>query len=174
MLGIATDGAAIQAHGTARQRGRTARSTLRVGVAAAAVLGAAAAPQLVAASAYHGVVLGSKYFLPGPDRGIGWGTPRPKAIFNGGDPSGFVNKIRWTTWGGKAAIGYGLNPIFKPGGGYYATPARIELKAVDIGRCYKGSPRSYTKLVAREPARPGGPMGGWFLWGGQTTLCTWH
>jgi hypothetical protein len=139
MLGIATNEAATQASGTARQGVLTVRRALRVGVAA---------------SAYHGVVLGSTYFLPGPDRGIGRGTPRPKVIFNGGDPSGVVSKIRWTTWGGKAAIGYGLNPIFKPGGGYYATPARIELKAVDIGRCYKGSPQSYTKPVARETVRP--------------------
>ena len=144
------------------------------GVVALVAATSAAAPQVLDASAYRGVVLGSKYFLPGPDHGIGWGTPRPKTIFNGGDPSGYVGKIHWTTWGGKVAIGYGLNPVFKPGGGYYATPARIELKALDIGRCYTGGPRAYTKLVARVAERPGGRLGAWFLWGGQKTLCKWQ
>jgi hypothetical protein len=43
---------------------------------------------------------------------------RPHKLFNGGDPSGLVTHIHWVSWGGKTAIGYGLNPIFKPGGGY--------------------------------------------------------
>ena len=144
------------------------------GIAAIVVIGGAAVPQVVDASAYHGVVLGSKYFITAPERGIGWGTARPKTIFNGGDPSGYVDKIRWTTWGGKVAIGGGLTSIFKPGGGYYATPGRIELKALDIGLCYAGGPRTYTKLIASTASRPGGRLGAWFLWGGQKSLCRWQ
>jgi len=164
----------MRARRTGSRPGGSRRRIATAGFVGIAALGTAAVPQLMAASAYHGVVLGSKYFLPGPDHGIGWGTPRPKTIFNGGDPSGYVGRIHWTTWGGKAAVGYGLNPIFKPGGGYYATPARIELKALDIGHCYTGGPRAYTKLVARVASRPGGRLGAWFLWGGQTTLCKWQ
>ncbi len=168
-------GTNVQANGMVRRPGRARPRRLWSGLAALALLGGIALPQLSDASTYHGVVLGSKYFLSSVgDGGIGWGTPRPKTIFNGGDPSGYVSKIRWTTWGGKVAIGYGLNPTYKPGGGYYATPVRIELKALDIGLCYKGGPRTYRKLVAREPSRPGGPMGAWFLWGEQKTLCKWQ
>ncbi len=73
------------------------------------------------------VVLGSAEFAK-PD-GEGWGTSKPPKIFNGGDPSGLVSHIRWASWGGATAIGYGRNAIFKPGGGYYTQLATIELRA---------------------------------------------
>jgi hypothetical protein len=62
----------------------------------------------------HGVALGSAGFAP---NGAGFGTAHPQEIFNGGDPSGLVTKIRWKHWGAGAAVGSGLNAIFKPGGG---------------------------------------------------------
>jgi len=140
-----------------------------------AIAGGAGLAQAGDASTVHGVVLGSKYWLSSVGGGgRGWGTSRPKSIDNGGDPSGIVNKIRWSTWGGKAAIGYGLTWVNKPTGGYYATQARIELKALNIGLCYPKGPRAYRKLAYRAAARPGGPLGAWYLWGGQKTLCKWQ
>jgi hypothetical protein len=119
--------------------------------------------------------MGSKYFLSSfPSGGLGWGTPRPKTLFNGGDPSGYISKITWTSWGGSIATGSGLNPIFKPQGGYYPNPVKIQLRASSIGICYSGGPRTYRRLIAREPSRPGGPMGHWFVWSGQHSLCKWH
>jgi hypothetical protein len=153
------------------------RVRLGVAVAAVALLSGAALPQLGDASGYHGVVLGSKYWLRRVDggQGIGWGTPRPKTLFNGGaSASGYIFKIRWTTWGGKVAIGYGLNPIPNPKEGYYMPGVKIELKAVHIGRCYKNGQRAYRLLVVREPSRPGGRMGAWHTWSGQKTLCRWQ
>jgi hypothetical protein len=38
---------------------------------------------------------------------IGYGTVRPTHIFNGGDPTGEVEHIHWTGWGGSQAIGEG-------------------------------------------------------------------
>lgn len=38
----------------------------------------------------------------------GYGQAKPKTIFNGGDPSGLVNRIRWSSWGGPHAVGFGI------------------------------------------------------------------
>lgn len=37
----------------------------------------------------------------------GYGHARPTTVFNGGDPTGLVQHIRWKTWGGARAIGVG-------------------------------------------------------------------
>jgi hypothetical protein len=112
-------------------------------------------------------VLGSKSFAA--SFGAGFGRPEPEVIFNGGDPSGEVTDIHWTSWGGLIAIGYGRNPIFKPGGGYYRKPARIELRATKLGTC--GTRAAYTRLEARFPKHPGGKLGKWMLWAGAKSIC---
>lgn len=56
--------------------------------------------------------------------GAGWGQAAPPIIFNGGDPSGSISQIHWTSWGGPVAFGYGLNPIFKPKGATTPDPER--------------------------------------------------
>jgi hypothetical protein len=110
------------------------------------------------ASGASSVVLGSAAFA-GP-HGEGWGTAKPTRIYNGGDPSGLVTHIHWKSWGGRSAIGYGLNAIFKPHGGYYSHLAQIELRAHGLGKCGSG-PRAYTQLSFRVPSYPGGPLGAW-------------
>jgi hypothetical protein len=112
-------------------------------------------------------VLGAKAFAA--PYGKGWGTVEPKEIFNGGDPSGSVRDIEWSGWGNPSAIGYGLNPIFKPHGGYYRKPARIELRATDLGKC--GQRAAYTRLEFRAPKKPGGKLGKWMSWSGAKTIC---
>ncbi len=122
------------------------------------------------AHAARTVVLGSKHH-PLPS-GYGFGTVRPGAIFNGGDPSGLVTHIHWSSWGGSVATGHGLNAIFKPAGGYYAKLVTIQLRAYDIGRCAALGPLAYRRLSVREPSRPGGPPGRWVAWGGgRGTIC---
>jgi hypothetical protein len=115
-----------------------------------------------------GIVLGGKAFAP---NGEGWGTERPRTIYNGGDPSGLVTGVRWLTWGGETAIGWGKNAIFKPPGGYYRRPVAIKLKASHAGRC--AGRRAYTRLSFREPSHPGGALGPWRLWSGAPTICHW-
>lgn len=112
-------------------------------------------------------VLGAKSFAA--PYGEGFGTAEPSTIFNGGDPSGEVTRIHWSGWGDPTAIGYGLNPIFKPQGGYYRKPARIELRATGLGKC--GKQAAYTKLEVRVPKHPGGKLGKWFSWSGAKTIC---
>jgi hypothetical protein len=114
------------------------------------------------------VVLGSRAFAP---HGSGWGTAHPDEIFNGGDPSGLVSHIRWSRWGGPSASGQGENAIFRPHGGYYRQLVSIELRATDRGRCSETGPLAYRQLYAREPSRPGGRFGKWFLWSGSKTIC---
>jgi hypothetical protein len=115
------------------------------------------------------VVLGARAFA-GP-QGIGWGTARPSEIFNGGDPSGLVTHINWSTWGGAVATGSGKNAIFKPHGGYYKQLVTIQLRASDRGRCTASGPLAYRKLLVRAPTRPGGPLGKWGSWSGAKSLC---
>jgi hypothetical protein len=140
---------------------------IRIFIPLAMVIGALCAALAVSAGAAANPVLGSKAFVA--PNGSGFGEAEPAAIFNGGDPSGSVTSITWSGWGNPTAIGYGLNPIFKPHGGYYAKLARIELRATDLGKC--GDRRAYTRLEARVPHHPGGKFGKWFTWSGAKTIC---
>ena len=115
------------------------------------------------------VVLGSRAFAA--PHGEGWGAARPARIFNGGDPSGLVTHIRWSSWGAASATGYGETFIFKPRGGYYDEPARIELRAHGLGSCSPSGPPAYTELSVRVPAHPGGPLGPWMSWSGARSIC---
>jgi hypothetical protein len=112
------------------------------------------------------VVLGASAFAPNGD---GFGSAHPHRIFNGGDPSGTVSSIRWTGWGGAVAQGSGLNPIFKPQGGYFPHRARVLLQARRLGSC--GAGPAYTQLWIRLPQWPGGPRGPWWRWAAAKTLC---
>ena len=120
------------------------------------------------------IVLGSRTLVPNPNaHGTGWGTPHPRAISNWGVPSGRAWKIRWSTWGGQAALGRGLTWLYRPEGGYYVKPGAIELRAYRIGKCSPTGPRAYLHLRARVAKRPGGPLGRWFTWAGLRNLCRW-
>lgn len=113
------------------------------------------------------VVLGGKVY-PGPN-GQGFGAPHPKLIYNGGDASGSIAEIHWSSWGGAVAHGRGRHPIFKPRGGYYQKPVVALLKATDLGEC-EGH-RAYLRLLIKEPRRPGGAFGPWRSWAGPQTIC---
>ncbi len=110
----------------------------------------------------------SSFYAPNSQ---GFGSVRPIRIFNGGDPSGLVTGITWTSWGGKDALGHGLNAIFRPQGGYYGKLVRIDLWARDKGTCPGSSRPAYRQLLVREPSHPGGRDGPWVLWSGAHSLC---
>jgi hypothetical protein len=46
--------------------------------------------------------------------GAGFGQVRPKKIFNGGDPTGIVSDITWSSWGGSRAMGTGTSDYVGP------------------------------------------------------------
>jgi hypothetical protein len=112
-------------------------------------------------------VLGSKRFSE--PFGAGFGHAEPKVIFNGGDPNGEVSGIKWQSWGGPSAIGYGHEPLFRPQGGYYRKLGRVELRANKLGTC--AGRNAYTLLEIRAPKHPGGKLGQWVLWSGAKTIC---
>jgi hypothetical protein len=143
----------------------TKRATIVVLVAVLSTTAGVSASS--AAGGPGSVVLGSAAFAT-PD-GEGWGSARPARVFNGGDPSGLVTEIHWTSWGSSTAVGYGLNSIFKPGGGYYSRPVIVELRAQALGHC--GSRPAYTQLAIRGPSKPEGRLGSWHLWSEAKSLC---
>jgi hypothetical protein len=57
-------------------------------------------------------------------------------MFNGGDPTGLVKKIHWTTWGGASAVGHGLSwwvpPTEAVAQGYFV---RATVVAFKLGKC---------------------------------------
>jgi hypothetical protein len=150
---------------TPRRIRRLAALLLIALTAAAAVAAGASAEEIAPAEPIP--VLGSKSFAT--PYGAGFGKAEPEVIFNGGDPSGEVSEIHWTGWGNPIVIGYGKNPIFKPHGGYYRKPARVELRATELGKC--GPRAAYTRLELRVPKHPGGELGKWQLWSGVKTIC---
>jgi hypothetical protein len=140
---------------------------LLVAVALATVVVLAATTVLTAVSSARAddePALGSaRYQAP---VGVGWGTPHPRHFSNGGDPAGDVSHVRWRHWGAPTARGRGLTWAFRPQGGYYARPVRIQLRAEALGTCADGT-FAYTRLEARVAPRPGAaPSGRWFSWAG--------
>jgi hypothetical protein len=132
-------------------------------IAVPALAAGAGEPELMA----EVPVLGSKQFSE--PYGAGFGHPEPEVIFNGGDPSGEVSELKWRSWGGPIAIGYGREPLFRPQGGYYRKLGRVELRANKLGECAGKS--AYTRLEIRAPKRPGAKLGQWVLWSGAKTIC---
>lgn len=120
------------------------------------VLAAASVISEAAPASSSELVLGSPAFMA--PYGEGWGTSHPRKVFNGGDPSGSVSKLSWKHWGEPTAIGRGMVPLLRPGGGYYARPGKLMFRADDLGSCPDGT-YSYTRLHFRIAHRPGGPLG---------------
>lgn len=94
----------------------------------------------------------------------GWGTVEPSHLYNGGDPSGDISRISWSSWGGAVAHGRGKNSIFSPKGGYYRRQAAIKLRAKDPGPCGSSGHIAYRHLFYSEPRKPGGRFGRWRIW----------
>ncbi|WP_320669246.1 hypothetical protein [Patulibacter defluvii] len=152
-----------------RRGGRRRRTAA---CATALVTIATLGPAAVATSAASAgtIVLGSAAYAP---NGSGFGTAKPRVIFNGGAPSGRVERIRWRGWGHAVTYGRGYIPIYRPNGGYYARLGRIELRASGRGTCPgTNGQRAYLKLRARAVSKPGGRLGKWFSWSGSRRICT--
>jgi hypothetical protein len=66
----------------------------------------------------------------------GYGQARPSTVFNGGDPTGLVTGISWSSWGGATAIGTGTAEWVGPNQ-YVATGTEetATIVAFDLGTC---------------------------------------
>jgi hypothetical protein len=69
--------------------------------------------------------------------GTGFGTVKPARIFNGGDPTGLVTKIKWSGWGGPRATGTGQAEYVGPNQSVAAgRAAQATVVAFRLGRCH--------------------------------------
>jgi len=71
----------------------------------------------------------------------GYGKAKPTIVYNGGDPTGMVTSIHWTTWGGTKAIGEGTSTWVWPGTcvGCNGPMAGARIVAFHRGQC-RGAP----------------------------------
>ena len=77
---------------------------------------------------------------------IGYGHPRPRMVYNGGDPTGLVRKIRWTGWGRERAVGVGVSTYVWPGTSVAEGASRgARIVAFHLGTC-RGRP-SYNAVT---------------------------
>jgi hypothetical protein len=73
----------------------------------------------------------------GPGGQEGYGQVRPSTVFNGGDPTGLVENITWSSWGGAKAVGTGKSYYVPPNGfTAQATLQKATIVAFDLGTCH--------------------------------------
>jgi hypothetical protein len=68
--------------------------------------------------------------------GTGFGQVKPAKIFNGGDPTGLVTHVVWTSWGGSRAVATGVSDYVGPGQSVAAgTEETVTVVAFHLGTC---------------------------------------
>jgi hypothetical protein len=69
--------------------------------------------------------------------GTGFGQVKPTKIFNGGDPTGLVTHVVWTSWGGSRAVATGVSDYVGPGQSVAAgTEETVTVVAFRLGTCH--------------------------------------
>ena len=70
------------------------------------------------------------------DNGSGFGQVRPSQVNYGGDPTSFVAHVRWSSWGGRRAVGHGIANWVWPGWDTaHAIPLHATVVAYGLGTC---------------------------------------
>jgi hypothetical protein len=68
--------------------------------------------------------------------GQGFGEVKPTVVFNGGDPTGDVSGITWSSWGGAKAVGSGTTDYVGLGQSVASgTEEPVTIVAFDLGAC---------------------------------------
>jgi glutamate mutase epsilon subunit len=68
--------------------------------------------------------------------GQGFGEVQPATVFNGGDPTGLVQGITWSSWGGSTATGTGTSDYVGPRQIVATgTQEKVTIVAFDLGTC---------------------------------------
>jgi hypothetical protein len=66
----------------------------------------------------------------------GFGEVRPATVYNGGDPTGLVTHITWSSWGGSTATGTGTSDWVGPNQSVATgTQETVTIVAFDLGTC---------------------------------------
>ena len=108
---------------------------LVTGVAAALVCGGCASTS----SSHAAVVVVPALGRPAGifAHGEGFGQVKPSKIFNGGDPTGLVSHVTWTSWGGTRAYGTGTSDYVGPSQTVATgTEEHVTVVAFDRGTCH--------------------------------------
>lgn len=67
----------------------------------------------------------------------GYGHAKPSTVFNGGDPTGLVRKIKWASWGGAQAVGSGISDYVSPHQDVaHGKQEPVRIVAFDLGTCH--------------------------------------
>lgn len=71
----------------------------------------------------------------------GYGQPHPITVYNGGDPTGLVQKIHWAAWGSTRAVGVGVSTYIWPGTATAdnSSVSGVRIVAFHLGTC-RGRP----------------------------------
>ena len=70
-------------------------------------------------------------------QGQGFGQVKPAEIFNGGDPTGLVTKLTWSSWGGSQAVGSGMSDYVGPGQSVATGKQKpVTVVAFKLGTCH--------------------------------------
>ena len=104
-------------------------------IAIAAGVSAAAASVLLAAPAANadGQPTLGRVWAPNQE---GYGSVRPAKVFNGGDGTGMIWNITWSSWGGAQATGTGTAGYVGPGqSNAEAQSTSATIVAYDLGTC---------------------------------------
>ena len=68
--------------------------------------------------------------------GTGFGQVKPAKIFNGGDPTGLVTHVVWTSWGSARAVATGVSDYVGPNQSVaVGTEETATVVAFDLGTC---------------------------------------
>ena len=68
--------------------------------------------------------------------GKGFGQVKPSELYNGGDPTGLVQRIVWKSWGGPKAVGTGESDYVGPHQDVaQGTQERVTVVAFKLGTC---------------------------------------
>lgn len=88
-------------------------------------------------NADHGCSLGPTLGRAWSPSQEGYGLVKPSTIFNGGDPTGLVQRVTWNNWGQPRAIGHGTGDYVWPGESVArgSIPSRATVIAWDLGPC---------------------------------------
>jgi hypothetical protein len=67
----------------------------------------------------------------------GYGEVRPVTIFNGGDPTGYITDVQWSSWGSTTATGTGVAQYYDPTTQIVADsrPESANVVAFNLGTC---------------------------------------
>jgi hypothetical protein len=87
-----------------------------------------------------------------PD-GAGFGQVRPSTISYGGDPTSFVSRVTWRSWGGGRAVGHGTALWVWPGWCVACGGVELPATVVAFGRTSCGGHPVYSRVEWYFPSR---------------------